>query len=179
MATADGQDADCPPNPEVQRGDQCHEQPRHPVSSGGIVHGTGDINITGTIGSDVVIYTTTALASGIIGNVAYDTLKIAVRRFRSYIHRGRGVDSPEEKSRESIVRSAVELGCVKAGVTVPHGDDRCEIRCSENESGYTYHLYYRDLVVKVVFPKSDKLDEYELEVTLYTPRTPRTVNEAD
>jgi hypothetical protein len=173
MVTADAQDADCPPDPEVQRGDQRHEQPRQPVSSGGMIHlGAGDINITGTIGSDAIIYTATALASGVIGNVAYDTLKIAVRRLRSYMRRGRGVDSREEESRESIVRSAVKLGCAKVGVTVPHNDDRCEIRCSENESRYAYHLYYRDLAVKVLFPKSDKLDECELEVTLYTPQAP-------
>ena len=67
-----------------------------------------------------------------------------------------------------IARHAGSVACDQVGISPL--TDRREIRCHENETGYTYHLHYGDLVVRVVFPKNDELarDKYELEVTLYT-----------
>lgn len=117
---------------------------------------------------DIAIFIGGALASGIVGNAAYDALKTTVAKLVPRGSKGSPFKGPE---RELIAKLAARARCAEVDLPVPSPTDPCNVKWEKDNHGYIYHLEFRYVVAKVVIPEGD-LDGRSIQVTLHGPSDP-------
>ncbi|SDZ31958.1 hypothetical protein SAMN05421504_112171 [Amycolatopsis xylanica] len=144
------------------RGDQPASR-QHNIHIGGDVRG-GNIIVGGNnnIVVEIAMFVGVALGSGIIGNAAYDTLKLSVKKL---VRRSQNGTPHLGHERELLARAAVQKRCAEVDFPAPDLDAPCDVQWDTGPTGYTYRLTFRHVVAKVLIPKGP-LEGQDLEVTL-------------
>lgn len=111
---------------------------------------------------EIAAFVGAALGSGIIGNAAYDTLKLSVKKL---VRRARNGHPDRGHERELLARAAVQKRCTEVDFPAPDLDEPCQVQWESGATGYIYHLTFRHVVAKVLIPKGPLVGKV-LEVTL-------------
>lgn len=139
--------------------DSADAEPRN-LAVGDNINMVGNRNV-GKIVVDVVLFTASAVGSGVLGNAAYDALKGAVEKLL-----GRRVADPMDLDvREAAARLAVQARCCEVGFRVPGDTEACRVRVRAERMGTVFEFEYQDLFAEVRVP-SGGLDGRMLQVLL-------------